>query len=409
MFIRCIQRVNLPDPKCLLRVSTNMPDHLYDTAIDCIATGLGSPLLSNDDVVIPLLIDFGYDQEDAYDYGVSACWEPLSIGNSLEQNNLTDIEFGKVLNQMVLSEKFLKIQSFPDVLSLYEAYLQDEVKRVLSNIDQIEWEYDPILTLFTGDCQEKDLDISQGGAKYNDYGILSTGLSSAVNSLINIKRFCIDEQKYSPEDVQRCIAANYEGYENILKDFSGNSDGFGTDSDFAAEITNHINSKTAEFLKNYRNKFGGRVKFGLSSPSYIHFGNKTGATADGRKSGVPFSTHISRDDNESITQILNFASKIRYCDVSSNANVVDIMVQPNLLIDNREKFKILLQTAIREGVFQIQFNVVSYAQLVDAKAHPEKYPGLIVRVWGFSAYFKDRPESYQDMLIDRAKKMEGIT
>lgn len=47
------------------------------------------------------------------------------------------------------------------------------------------------------------------------------------------------------------------------------------------------------------------------------------------------------------------------------------------------------------------------ATLVDAKAHPEKYPNLIVRVWGFSAYFNDLPESFKDNLIRRAEVYEA--
>ena len=47
---------------------------------------------------------------------------------------------------------------------------------------------------------------------------------------------------------------------------------------------------------------------------------------------------------------------------------------------------------IKSGIFQLQMNVLSYKQLVDAKVHPEKYPNLIVRVWGFSSYFNDLPE-----------------
>ena len=45
---------------------------------------------------------------------------------------------------------------------------------------------------------------------------------------------------------------------------------------------------------------------------------------------------------------------------------------------------------------------------MEAKCNPEKYPCLIVRVWGFSAYFIDLPEAYQNCLIERAKLCEGI-
>ena len=51
-------------------------------------TGVGSPLLSNDEVVIDKMIEFGYDQEDAINYVVSACWEPSAVGKGLEQNNI---------------------------------------------------------------------------------------------------------------------------------------------------------------------------------------------------------------------------------------------------------------------------------------------------------------------------------
>ena len=45
--------------------------------------------------------------------------------------------------------------------------------------------------------------------------------------------------------------------------------------------------------------------------------------------------------------------------------------------------------------------------LIKAKANPKEYENLIVRVWGFSAYFNDLPESYKDLLIERALKNEG--
>ena len=56
----------------------------------------------------------------------------------------------------------------------------------------------------------------------------------------------------------------------------------------------------------------------------------------------------------------------------------------------------------------MQMNVVSSKTLLEAREHPEDFPNLIVRVWGFSAYFKDLPREYQDVLIKRALKNEGM-
>ena len=59
--------------------------------------------------------------------------------------------------------------------------------------------------------------------------------------------------------------------------------------------------------------------------------------------------------------------------------------------------------AMTTGVYELQLNVLDSATLKDAKAQPENYPSLVVRVWGFSAYFNDLPEDYKDNLIARAE------
>ena len=403
--IDCLRKTNIPDPKILLRVSHNTPVDLLTCATECIATGIGSPLLSNDDVVIPCLMDFGYTTEDAFDYGVSACWEPLSIGRSLEQNNIASILYGRAIYDACTDKAFVECERYQDVLSLFLKYVNREIKEAVSKIDRIEWEPDPLMTLFSEDCLDKNLDISAGGAKYNNYGLLSEGMASAVNSLININYYCFETKQISLETIRKCINENYEGYDKEKNLFSRTINGFGTDSEEAINLTNEIIDYTISILKDYRNHFGGMVKFGLSSPNYVRNGLIVGATVDGRKAFAPFSTHISRDTDNPFTEIANFASKLHYNGYSANANVVDIITPPNMINDNTNKFVKYLNSIIKEGVFQIQFNVLSYETLLDAKAHPENYQNLIVRVWGFSAYFNDLPTEYQNQLIARAKEL----
>ena len=63
----------------------------------------------------------------------------------------------------------------------------------------------------------------------------------------------------------------------------------------------------------------------------------------------------------------------------------------------------LLKDSIKKGVYEIQLNVLDVESLKDARLHPEKYPYLVVRVWGFSAYFNDLPDEFKDNLIRRAE------
>lgn len=403
-FINVLKVLNLPDPKILLRVSSKMPEELLCLACTCIATGCGSPLLSNDDVVIPALKEFGYE-DDAYNYAVSACWEPLIIGESLEQNNLYDIEFGAVFGEM-LQNNSDTIDSFEALLMQYKKALKAHLDSLCQKMDGVSFEENPIMSIATKGCCERHLDISQGGAKYNNFGLLSVGLASAVDSLLNIKYFVYDSHTYTYNQVREAIIHNYEGYQKLKDDFSQKIDGYGTYNSSAIELTNEITEYTSRVLSSYRNRFGGKVKFGLSSPAYVNGGQRAPATADGRSAGEPFATHISRSKPQPLTDIIEFAGGLHYEGNKSNGNVVDMIVQPSILTDNFNQFVMFVKAAISVGFFQIQFNVLTYEQLVDAKLNPEKYPNLIVRVWGFSAYFNDLPEAYKDVLIARAK--EGI-
>lgn len=408
LFLRCLMKVRLPDPKILLRVAGNVPEDLLALAIESISTGIGSPLLSNDEVIVPLLRDFGYSEEDAFNYGVSACWEPLAIGKSLEQNNIATIGFGMAMNQAILDERFTACATFEDVFLLYSEYLLKNIDGVFAEMDVIDWECEPLETLLTDGCLENGKDLSQGGAVYNNYGILSVGMSSAVDSLLNLQSLCYERGEVNLEDLQKCIREDYQGCEELRECLGRRQEGFGTDSEAAIGMTNRILDVALRKVDGYRNRFGGKAKFGLSSPGYLNRGKRSGATADGRRARTPFATHISRDTGEALTEIVNFASKLHYEATDANANVIDILISPTLLTDTKEKFMRFVRAAIGVGFFQMQFNVVSYAQLVDAKAHPDRYTNLIVRVWGFSAYFNDLPEEYKDLLICRAKAMERI-
>ena len=92
--------------------------------------------------------------------------------------------------------------------------------------------------------------------------------------------------------------------------------------------------------------------------------------------------------------------------VKRDGNVVDFIL-PTSYMRNPNKLVDIVKSAVTRGVFELQLNILDANTLRDAKAHPEKYPNLIVRVWGFSAYFNDLPEEYKDNLIRRAEAYDA--
>ncbi len=405
--IRAIKKLQLPDPKVLLRVASDTPVKLWGLAVDCIATGLGCPLISNDERVVPALTEFGYDQKDAYNYVTSACWEIIP-GNCCEQNNIGVFDFAAAFDLMAKKDDLDALDTWEKFISQYSVHLCGHVKYMIHLPDYIFWEKDPLMSFFCYSCRRKQKDIADGGGKYNNYGILSVGLSNTVNSLINIRRYVYQEKRFTLRELYTMRNQNFCGSEEIYQLLKNSKKYFGedTEKEDAIGLTNWLLMKVNETVAGYRNIFGGRVKFGLSSPGYIIMGRNNTATFDGRLDYEPYSIHISADDNQNITALLNFASALKYGEAGFNGNVVDFTMNPQFIAQNREKFISLLRAAVKSGVFQIQMNVISSEMLLKAKEHPDKYPNLIVRVWGFSAYFKDLPEEYKDYVIARAIKSE---
>ena len=61
----------------------------------------------------------------------------------------------------------------------------------------------------------------------------------------------------------------------------------------------------------------------------------------------------------------------------------------------------LVKTFIGLGGHQIQLNAINKETLLDAQKHPENYPNLIVRVWGWSGYFVELDSKYQNHILAR--------
>ena len=405
-FIRCIKELQIPDPKILLRVNKDVPKDLMELSLSCIKTGVGCPLLANDEVIINNLIKFGYDKKDAYNYVTSACWEPLILGDSLDQNNVDSIVYIKPFNKLLDEYDLDKIDNIEKLLSVYKTYLEDYLKDFLIK-NSFKWEEDPLISLFITSCNKRGIDISNGGAKYNNYGFTSVSLPNLVNSILNIETLVFKEHKYTLKELNNARLNNFKD-ESILKDIKNVKERFGQDSDHIIDITNNIINTVGDYLNDKRNIFNGKYKFGLSAPSYISASYNVLASLCGRRNYEPFDVHISINKySNGYTELFSFASSLNYSNNSFNGNVIDFIVSKTFIEKNFDKFNLFLKLSIDKGFFETQMNVINSDILLRAKKNPQEFPNLIVRVWGFSAYFNDLPDEYKDVIIKRTLEYEG--
>lgn len=406
LFIEISKELRLPDPKVLLRCTADMPEDLLALAVDCIATGIGAPLLSNDDAVIPAMVSCGYEEQDAFHYGVSACWEPLVPGFSFDPNNIASLNFAVPFTHMAASAEFDSAETLEAVLSLYENALKAYIRELLTPLTKKAFEEDPLLSLASPSCQQREKDITRGGAQYSNMGLTSVGLGCVVNSLLNLNDLVFTEKRFSLRELNGARKANFAGQDDLVREMKERTPGYGSDDAAVVGLSRRLIQFVSEEFKKYKTPYGGVFKFGLSSPSYITGAGKVPATFDGRRDGEPFGVHISSAQAVPTTELLSFAAKMDYRDNRLNGNVIDFIVSPGMLSQNRQKYTALLRSGFANGIFQLQMNVVDSKTLIAAKADPTLFPNLVVRVWGFSAYFNDLPEEYKDVLIARAIESE---
>ena len=387
----------VPDPKLILRINSSTSDAVWQDAVKSILRGSGSPLIMNEELVIPLMEKFGYEKQDVFNVGTSACWEPLIIGKSLDQNNC--IPNIPVVSCVETVLKQYTNETYVDFLSNVEK----EIAQIIANWNlNIKFEHSSLLSLFFEDCISRGKDFTAGGAKYNYHGILIVSFPNLINSILNIKKFVYEDKVLNLQECIECIDNDYKGHEDIRQLLLTNPSKFGLADRDVLELTQRV-MDIIEKATSKRTMFGQKIKVGFSSPSYIGLSKNSKASLDGRKKGEPFAVHISPVSSHiDISEIFDFASTLHYKGCNMNGNVVDFIV-PASYAKNENKFVTLLKESFKKGLFEVQLNVVDKQTLIDAKAHPEKYPNLVVRVWGFSAYFNDLPEEYKDNLIARVE------
>ncbi len=157
--------------------------------------------------------------------------------------------------------------------------------------------------------------------------------------------------------------------------------------------------------------FGHPLTFGNLTGYHPHFawhGANTKATPDGRVAGSALlfgGGQSDGRDRDGVTSLLRAVAHMDPTGVMTGNSIFNLSVDERIVSDDEsfEKLVALVETYFREGGLHIQLNHVSAEELRAAKANPNAYKSLRVRVSGFSAYFVGLCESIQDNVIARTE------
>lgn len=387
------RNLKLIDPKINLRVSKSTPIDEYIKGTELTRAGLGFPQYSNDDVVIDGLVSLGYAPEDAANYVVAACWEFIIPGCAFDVVNIGALSFPKVIDN-VLHTSFSGCNDFDELMGKVRDEINAECDSITSKIHDLWFVPSPFMSVMLDDI------------KYRNFGIHGTGIATAADSLAAIRKYVYDEKTLTPAELIAAVDDNFEHTPELLHKLRYDAPKMGRDDEYVDSIATSLEDMFADSLAGRRNCEGGIYRAGTGSAMYyLWHAAEIGASPDGRRKGEPFGTNFSpslfADIDGPVSVIKSFTKQNLGRVINGGPLTLEFHNSVFRGDDSLEKVAAIVKYFIDRGGHQLQLNSVNLEVMKDAKLHPDKHRRLVVRIWGWSAYFVELDPEYQDHVIAR--------
>ncbi len=450
VMLRATELMGLRDPNLNARYfpGKHTPEYLRQVCRANLDVRLqAKPAIHNDRVVIKALTSKNDPIQNALDYGVVGCVEPSSHGayghsaaillnlpaaleltlyNGKHRHTGVNPDDPLISKQTGDPSAFKRFPQFMDAFKAQVLWLVDRATKLNNEFGKSHQQYypTPIMSAFFDGPMGNGMDVIEGGATINSSGAAIIGLADVVDSLSAIEGVVFAANpacRVSFSDLLQALDNNFLGADALHKKLM-NSPKYGTEKPGYSPLKEWPADRNASFVvdlldgafgqtDNYR---GGKYRVGYWTMT-IHagFGLLTKALPSGRKDKESFASGITPVSTapRALTEALNSTAKLPACALSSGV-ALNLKYIPECdtktMLDN---FTAAVQGYFdddkgqRDGGMEIQFNVVDREYLERLAKDPTQVPDpyLLVRVSGYTAYFKDLNTQMQKEIIERTE------
>lgn len=423
LILEIMDELRMRQPNFHARVHKSSSEAYRHKINRILASGSGSPALYNDEVIIAALRRNGYTTADARNYTAVGCVEPVCQGKSFSSTDAALFNlpimlelalnegrrFGSFFRSGRKTKPVAEMKSMEELREAFEEQLHFFVGRLIGDLHLVEkanrQEHPtPLSSALLDGCLKSGQCSTGGGAVYNFSGIQCVGPADTGDALYAIDQAVFRERRMTLPGLVELLKKDIPDEKWRLY-FSG-LEKFGNDEPEADGWTRYVIAAFEGALGEYTNARGGRYVTGLYSvTAHQYFGKITGAMPHGRRRGEPFASGIAPVngmDRKGPTALLNSVNSI---DFTRTANGVNFNLQFDQALLKGEQgaslLGALLSTYFERGGMQVQVNAFDPRILVEARDDPHKYPHLLVRVSGYSAYFNDLAPAMKEEIISR--------
>jgi len=426
MFLDLVGKLGALKNNIAVRVSLKTPRDFLVKAWETHRIGAGVAFF-NDEIIVRDLLADGYALEDARDYSIVGCVEPTTTGRDFSYTAGNSISIGKTLELALNGGKLFTsdvvvgaptpppgaMKSFQDLRGAFAEQLAFCVDRCVKAAELKDRAYaeafpSPALSSTLIGCLESGKDATRGGAMYNNGHMGMEALATAVNSLAAVRWAVFEHKMLTLDELVQHLRNNFEGAETLRQELMHKPPKYGNDDRTVDEIAEWMVETFCNEVRKHKCGRGGVYRpLILSSGFQVFEGLLCNATPDGRRAQEPVTDGISPahgTELNGLTAVMHSAAGAAKALVSDGSTLT-LNLAPGLLKDEEsvDKLVSLIHGYFRLGGRHVQFTPVDKDTLVDAQAHPEKYPDLSVKVSGYSALFVDLPKSLQDDIIARTE------
>jgi formate C-acetyltransferase len=399
-------------PNLALRLTTTTPEPVWEAALDAIASGCGLPALYNDALYLQAMREahLNIAPQDLARFAFGGCTELMIHGCS----NVGSLDAGLNLPLILaatLREHLPTATSFDQVWATFQADLITTVARLVRQVNEAQehharFQPQPLRTLLMDDCLDAGVEFNAGGARYNWSVVNVGGLANVADALAALREVVYERHEVDGLTLASALRADYLGYE-ALRQRLQRAPRYGNDDPRADELARQISELVFRELRRYAPWRGGRFLPGcLMFVTYARAGEPVMATPDGRHAGEPIADSIGavagrdrRGPTALIRSVASLPQQLAPGTLVTNFRFARTMFTG----ESRAKLQELLRAYFALGGMQAQLTVVDQEVLHQAVAHPDEYADLIVRVGGYSEYWRNLTPTLQQSILERTE------